>query len=71
MEHRPYQPVLSTGQARMPTLPKARMPALPECLSLPDAGAACTFTGILQREAGGVKTGINYETKPTSLLEST
>ena len=63
MEHRPYQPVLSTGQARMP--------ALPECLSLPDAGAACTFTGILQREAGGVKTGINYETKPTSLLEST
>ena len=27
MEHRPYRPVLSTGQAGMPTLP--------ECLSLP------------------------------------
>ena len=23
MEHRPYRPVLSTGQAGMPTLPKA------------------------------------------------
>ena len=30
MEHRPYRPVLSTGQARMPTLPKARMPTLPK-----------------------------------------
>ena len=35
MEHRPYRPVLSTGQARMPTLPKARIPALPNaCRSL-------------------------------------
>ena len=31
MEHRAYRPVLSRGQAGMPTLPKARMPALPEC----------------------------------------
>ena len=26
-----YRPMLSTGQAGMPTLPKARIPALPEC----------------------------------------
>ena len=26
-----YRPVLSTGQARMPTLPKAGVPTLPEC----------------------------------------
>ena len=42
MEHRPYQPVLSTGQARMPTLPKTRMPVV-TCLSLPDAVAVWAF----------------------------
>ena len=31
MEHRAYRPMLSTGQARMPTLPKAGMPTLPAC----------------------------------------
>ena len=27
MEHRAYRPMLSTGQARMPTLPKVGMPS--------------------------------------------
>ena len=55
------------AQAYRPVLQGDRQ----ECLSLPDAVAVCAFKGMFQREAREVKTGIFYETKPTSLLEST
>ena len=47
-----------------------RAQALPACRYLMQWRYA-PLREMLQREAGEVKTGIFYETKPTSLLEST
>ena len=61
----------STGLAACTLRGQARMPALPEYLSLPDAVAVCTFT---RNALGGGEWGTNryfYQTKPTGLLEST
>ena len=49
MEHRPYRPVLSTGQARMPTLPKACRStwlSLPECGFFLNAGGRNGAQGL-------------------------
>ena len=84
MEHRP--PGLCSLQGRQECLPYLRQEylSLPECLSLPKAVmpaplAISELSGKLGRrtfmklrgEASEEGIGIFYETKPTSLLEST
>ena len=55
MEHRPYRPVLSRGQARMPTLPVQASPVRARGQARMLAATYATLGEMFQREAGGVK----------------